>query len=126
MDVLGSRFFQASRIGAGDGRTRIIDPLQFGRKPPGRRRGQGRRKTRCGLKLVRFLAISHSAPPEASYDAPASLPTPSPLGMTFFPSARELVRDERQDAQDRRLISRVIPLRGSGSPCPSDKKARTM
>src|SRR5208283_203174 len=42
------------------------------------------------------------------------------------PSARELVRDERQDAQDRRLISRAIPLRGSGSPCPSDKKARTM
>jgi len=27
-------------------------PLQFRRKPPGRRRGQGRRKTRCGLKLV--------------------------------------------------------------------------
>jgi hypothetical protein len=26
--------------------------LQFRRKPPGRRRGQGRRKTRCGLKLV--------------------------------------------------------------------------
>src|SRR5271166_1864351 len=45
---------------------------------------------------------------------------------TFSPSARELVRDERQDAQDRRLISRAIPLRGSGSPCPSDKKARTM
>src|SRR5208337_2336680 len=43
-----------------------------------------------------------------------------------FPSARELVRDERQDAQDRRLISRAIPLRGSGSPCPSDKKVRTM
>jgi len=42
------------------------------------------------------------------------------------PSARELVRDERQDAQDRRLVSRAIPLRGSGSPCPSDKKARTI
>src|SRR5208337_3756931 len=65
-----------------------VDTLQFRRKPPGRRRGQGRRKTRCGLKLVRFLAISHSAPPEASYDAPASLPTPSPLGMTFFPFSR--------------------------------------
>ena len=62
--------------------------LQFRRKPPGRHRGQGRRKTRCGLKLVGFLAISHSAPPEASYDAPASLPTPSPLGMTFFPFSR--------------------------------------
>src|SRR5208283_4052249 len=36
-------------------------------------------------KTRRFLAISHSAPPEASYDAPGSLPTPSPLGMTFFP-----------------------------------------
>ena len=39
-------------------------------------------------KTRRFLAISHSAPPEASYDAPASLPTPSPLGMTFFPFSR--------------------------------------
>lgn len=30
MDVLGSRFFQASRIGTGDGRTRIIDPQGAG------------------------------------------------------------------------------------------------
>ena len=30
MDVLGSRFFQASRIGIGDGRTRIIDPQGAG------------------------------------------------------------------------------------------------
>ena len=42
-----------------------------------------------------------------------------------FPRLRVGAR-ERQDAQDRRLISRAIPLRGSGSPCPSDKKARTM
>src|SRR5208337_2444711 len=47
-------------------------------------------------------------------------------GKEILPSARELVRDERQDAQDRRLVSRAIPLRGSGSPCPSDKKARTI
>ena len=44
-------------------------------------------------------------------------------GIQILPRARELVRDERQDAQDRRLISRAIPLRGSGSPCPSDKKS---
>ena len=32
--------------------TALSSQLQFRRKPPGRRRGQGRRKTRCGLKLV--------------------------------------------------------------------------
>ena len=32
--------------------TGTFRALQFRRKPPGRRRGQGRRKTRCGLKLV--------------------------------------------------------------------------
>ena len=35
-------------------RSSISWTLQFRRKPPGRRRGQGRRKTRCGLKLVGF------------------------------------------------------------------------
>ena len=32
--------------------------------------------------------------------------------------AREFVRTQRQDAQDRRLISRVIPLRGNWFPLP--------
>ena len=59
---------------------------------------------------------------ENLYDIPATI---LPRQESFL-APRELVRDERQDAQDRRLISRAIPLRGSGSPCPSDKKARTM
>jgi len=45
LQVQGLTFVTALK----DARTR---PLQFRRKPPGRRRGQGRRKTRCGLKLV--------------------------------------------------------------------------
>ena len=36
----------------GVSRDNSVSVLQFRRKPPGRRRGQGRRKTRCGLKLV--------------------------------------------------------------------------
>ncbi len=58
--------------------------LQFRRKPAGRHQGLGRREARRGLNLVGFPAFSRSAPPEASYKAVASRPSPFSLGMTFF------------------------------------------
>ena len=43
-----------------------------------------------------------------------------------LPSARQLVRDKRRNAQDGRDVFRVIPFRGSDFLAPIDQKTRTL
>src|SRR5208337_5687539 len=85
---------------------RLPDPVRWSLRAGGRLLGTETTARAAGR--VRRTKIHPATTPRRSVIIACRLVTPAlPRSSQIMPSARELVRDERQDAQDRRLISRA-------------------